>query len=336
MFHAGKTRESNGRTAKGAVLGLALLVPGIVSCAAAGHEDDLEAADALGVEEARSAGVGAAEASAAVDPNRGGEIDPSKDGPFKSTTLKKVGPDAGYTVYLPRELGANGFKHPIIAWMSGGGTTHALYPLLPRLATHGFVVVAADVVPGIGTEVALGKKMLAGLDWTVAENARTGSPLMGKLDTGKLAAMGYSMGSLATFTIAGDPRLTTTVHISGGNFDQNKERVRNLRAPAAFLCGTPKASCSNILSNQCDIAAAQCDTDFAKATSPVFYANFQGGHLGILTPPLSGRIGTLATAWLRFRLLGESERATNFVGRSCTTCTDPKWKVQQRDLDALD
>ena len=70
--------------------------------------------------------------------------------------------------------------------------------------------------------------------------------------------MGYSMGSLATFTIANDPRLTTTVHISGGNMVP--ERVNNLHAPAAFFCGIPGDASCNILSTDCDIAAANCDT----------------------------------------------------------------------------
>lgn len=82
--------------------------------------------------------------------------DLSQDGPFPSTTMLGVGPDGGHTVYLPSELGGAGLPHPVIGWMSGGGTMHKACPLLPRLATHGFIVVAADVVPGIGEEAMLG------------------------------------------------------------------------------------------------------------------------------------------------------------------------------------
>jgi hypothetical protein len=80
-----------------------------------------------------------------------------------------------------------------------------------------------------------------------------------------------------------DPRLTTTVHISGGNMVP--ERVNNLRAPAAFLCGLLGPSTCNLLSPDCDIAAFNCDTDFAGAKTPIFYGNFPGGHLGILSSP---------------------------------------------------
>lgn len=112
--------------------------------------------------------------------------------------------------------------------------------------------------------------------------------------------MGYSMGSLATFTIASDPRLTTTVHISGGNFVP--ERVKNLRQPAAFLCGRTGDATCNLLSPDCDIAAAQCDRDFANATTPVFYGRFPAGHLGILQEPHANRIAAAVTGWLRWKL----------------------------------
>jgi hypothetical protein len=278
------------------------------------------------------------EAGPAEDAGGGGVLtgpfpavtDFAKNGPYTSTTLKNTGPNGSYTVYLPTMLAPNGAKNPIVGWMSGGGTTHDLYPLLPRLATHGFVVVAANVVPGIGEEANLGKQIIAGIDWALAENEKSGSMLFGKLDSTKIASMGYSMGSLSTFMIASDPRLTTTVHISGGNMAP--DRIGNLRAPAAFICGTPAASCG-ILDGNCDIAAANCDTDFNGAKTPVFYANFAGGHLGILLAPLQDQIGALATMWLRWKLMSDRSLDVKFLGDACEVCQDKSWsKVQRKNL----
>lgn len=248
--------------------------------------------------------------------------DLSKPGSFKSTTLTRTGPSGKYTVYLPQDLGQNGAKHPIVGWMSGGGSLPSAYTLLPRLATHGFVVVAAEVSPGVGQEVELGRQILAGIEWAIAENARSGSPLFGKLNTKRTASIGYSMGALASFTIASDPRITTTVHISGGN--QQADRIKNLRNPAAFICGTTSGG---------DIAAANCDRDFKNATTPVFYANFKGGHLGIRQEPTASQIAALTTTWLRWKLMDDSTLASTFVGTNCKACTDPAWKVQQKNLD---
>jgi hypothetical protein len=252
----------------------------------------------------------------------------AKDGPYQSTTLENAGPSNNYTVYMPTMLAPGGAKNPIVGWMSGGSTTHTLYPLLPRLATHGFVVVAANVTPGIGEEEMLGKQIIDGIDWVLAENMRSESMFFGKLDATKIASMGYSMGSLSTFTIANDPRLTTTVHISGGNMDA--QRINNLHAPAAFICGIPGDDSCSILDDTCDIAAANCDTDFAGAKTPVFYANFNGGHLGILLPPTEDQIGTLATTWLRWKLMSDRSLDSKFLGDQCEVCKDTSWKKVQR------
>ena len=295
----------------------------------AGHAGS-DAADGGG-----TAGTGAAGSAGEPTPTTGPfppVADFGADGPFTATMMNNVGPSGGYTVYLPSELAPDGAKNPIVGWMSGGSTTHTAYTLLPRLATHGFVVVAANVVPNLGQEVQLGQQIIAGIDWAIAESEKPDSPFYGKLDSTKVAAAGYSMGSLATFTIADDERLTTTLHISGGNMPAMNQSIAKLREPAAFICGKPGDAACNILSTDCDIAAANCDLDFQDATTPVFYANFEGGHLGILTAPISDRINALSTAWLRYQLMGDTTLRSMFVGDQCEVCTDPDWKVQQKNL----
>lgn len=303
----------------------------------ASDDDDDDEPDASESDEAQSdagASVDAGDEDAEASdpgPRFPSVSDLSKDGPYGSTTLRGVGPGGGYTAYVPEELAPDGAKNPIVGWMSGGGTTHTSYPLLPRLATHGFFVMAADVTPGIGQEAMLGEQIIAGIAWAIAESEQSGSDFYGKLDSTKLASMGYSMGSLATFMIADDPRLTTTVHISGGNMAP--ERVQNLHAPAAFICGIPTPGCSSLLSSECDIAGANCATDFQNATTPVFYATFPSGHVGILTPPFSEAIGTLATTWLRWKLMDDASLAEQFLGPDCELCTDPDWKIERKNLE---
>jgi len=219
------------------------------------------------------------------------------------------------------ELAPGGAKNPVVAWMSGGGSTPSQYELLPHLASHGFVVVASNTSPGVGEEVELGKELIEGIDWILEENKAEASPFFEKLDATKVASMGYSMGALATTTIAADPRLTTTVHISGGNM--MTDRVKMLHAPAAFVCGASGV----------DIAGANCATDFDTAMSPVFYAVFKDGdHLGVRTQPYAGRIQVLVTGWLRWQLMSDVSLANMFVGDQCTLCKDPNWTVKQKGL----
>jgi len=268
---------------------------------------------------AAGVGGGAAGAGAATGPSFPSVTDLSANGPYPSMTVQRTGPGGTYTIYRPAQLAPGGLKHPIVGWMSGGGSTPSGYPMLPHLATHGFVVVASNTAPAIGEEESLGKEIIAGIDWVLAENAKSDSPFFEKLDATKIASMGYSMGALATTTIAGDPRLTTTVHISGGNMVT--DRIKMLHAPAAFLCGASGV----------DIAGAGCVTDFDAATVPVFYGVFNGGdHLGVLTSPYSGRIQIVVTGWLRWQLMRDASLKPMFVGDQCTVCKDTNWTVKQK------
>jgi dienelactone hydrolase len=244
-----------------------------------------------------------------------------KDGPHKAKTVMNTGPGGKYTIYQPEELAPGGVKTPFVAWISGGGSSPSAYSLLPRLATHGFMIVASNTVPNVGQQEALGKEQVAAVDWVIAENERSGSDLFGKMDITKVAAMGYSMGGLASTASGADPRWTTTVHVSGGNGDGS---IKKLHAPAIFLCGT---------SADGDIAGDNCKTDFEQAMTPVFFGIFKGGsHVAITTSPYKERITTVITGWLRWQLMGDQGLKSMFVGDQCTLCKDANWTTQQKNL----
>jgi hypothetical protein len=267
-----------------------------------------------------AAGANAAGASGAATPTISAE-DLMKDGPYKSMTVMSTGPGGSYTIYQPAELAPGGVKTPFVAWISGGGSSPSGYTLLPRLATHGFLIIASNTVPNVGQQAALGEEMVAAVDWVIAENEKADSSLFGKMDTTKVAAMGYSMGALAASSAGADPRWTTTVHVSGGTSDGS---IKNLHAPAIFLCGT---------SADGDIAGDNCANDFEETTAPVFFGIFKGGsHVAITTSPYKERIATAITAWLRWQLMGDQGLKSMFVGDQCTLCKDTNWTVQQKAL----
>jgi dienelactone hydrolase len=275
--------------------------------------------------------AGSGGASASTGPSPFGNIqveDLAQNGPYASTTTNFSGPNGNYTIYHPRELGTNGVKHPVVNWMSGGSTNPAMYPLLPHLATHGFVVVASNTTPTIGAQVALGQEMVAGLDWILEQNKTSGSPFFGKIDETKIGAMGYSMGGLATTTIVDDPRLTTTVHVSGGTGNQGGiEKFDKLHAPAAFLCGGTTGDSS------VDIAGDNCKLDFDYIkTQSVFYGKFHGDHLCSLMAPCQTWLMTAQTGWLRWQLMNDQPLKAMFVGEQCGLCKDSNWTVQQKNL----
>ncbi len=262
---------------------------------------------------APAAGSGAAGSGAPPANGIPEAADLGEKGPFMAATTENSGPGGGYTVYAPAELGRDGLKHPFVTWGNGATTVPSLFALLPHLASHGFVVIASN------NAFVTGAELKAGIDWLEMENGRADSPFYQKLDPTRVASFGYSLGSLGTFEIAADPRLKTTVHISGGAM--NKSVVPNLKHPAAFLCG-----------DDSDIANANCDSDFDLATVPVFYGVFPGDHLGILGA-FAGQLNEATTGWFRWRLFGDTKLDAMFVGPDCTLCKDSRWVVKQKDLD---
>jgi hypothetical protein len=240
----------------------------------------------------------------------------TSSGGFTAVTKTGVGPGSGFNVYHPRELGQNGLKHPVLTWGNGAVTTPDLYPLLPALATHGFVVIAAQ------TSFVDGATLKQGLDWMLAQNGASGE-FQGKLDATKVASFGYSLGSLATYDIGTDPRLTTTVHISGGLMGSDRSKATAIKVPTAYFCDK-------------DETGPNCDGDFAaQHTNPTFYGRVPGAtHVDyVLDTAFIDRMNAPVIGWLRWRLMGDQAMAAMFSGPNCTLCKDPAWEVMKKNMD---
>lgn len=254
---------------------------------------------------AGSGGAASPAAGAAAPAASGTKLEPvtsiAEDGPYPTTTDAEADGGAGYVVY-PTELGANGFKHPVFVWGTGSGSIPMQYAMhLTRLASHGFVVYSAD------TDSVTGPLLTAGIDYLFAENDRADSPLYQKLDLTKLGVGGHSLGSLSTYDIADDPRITTTVHVDGGQFDGMGGP--RLHKPVLFICGEDSWGTPN------------CNADYEGTSVPIFYTRIAGligaeGHIMAADAGLE-----IWLAWLRWQLGGEEERRADFLDPMCTFCT---------------
>jgi hypothetical protein len=263
--------------------------------------------------------------------------DPGATGPFGIAETDNVGPGNNYTVIAPMQLGQNGIKNPILVWSPGAGANPAIYQtLLNHIASHGFVVVSYN-------STAQGSDMTAGIDWIVSQSTTQGSAYYNTVDTTKIAAGGQSAGSLATFAIANDTRLTTTLHINGGTFAPHTD-VSNLVYPAEFICGDDPDGGDGL--TQGDLARPNCDIDFQMATAPVWYGDVIGStHTTVIDDAYGSGFGTspmdplkkqylaAAAAWLRWQLAGDLTMKALFVGANCGFCLQTStWTVQQKNL----
>ncbi|SNT62295.1 hypothetical protein SAMN05421812_11434 [Asanoa hainanensis] len=231
----------------------------------------------------------------------GGSLPPVSDvtrpGPYAVTVDQTAGPDDdGWLVY-PTNAGQNGVDHPILVWGPGAGSGPADYSdMLRQWASHGFVVYSE-------VSSSSGAYMVAALDWLEDQNASPSSPLYQDLDTSAVAFGGHSRGSIGTFDVADEPRLTTTIHVAGGSFDGNGPD--NLRKPTLYIGGDE------------DFATANMERDYTNTDVPVWFTVLDGtDHI------YATRNGQhIITAWLRWQLAGESfRRTTDFLSPTCTFC----------------
>jgi hypothetical protein len=248
--------------------------------------------------------------------------DPWAPGSYPTTSVPG---DGDLTVFAPSDLATSARKHPVVIWDNARGIygTYAYRELLEHVASHGYIIVAAYASSPEGSEI------LAALDWILAENQRSGSPYFEKLDEKRVAAMGHAQGSVATFAVAADPCLTTTIHLSGATSEllgKGHALRDELRHPAAFLCDQAGG-----MSLPFGDASASCQDDFDSTTTPIFLATLESSEQ--LNLPLYAR-GAIVS-WLRWQLDADATMKPTFVGSSCTLCSRAGWRVQQRGLATL-
>lgn len=244
--------------------------------------------------------------------------DPSSKGPFAAKTIQNTGPDGQYTVYLPEELAPGGVLSPVVTWGNGGMTTPALYPLLPHLSSHGFVVVASN------NTMVTGDLVRAGLDWMEKQSEDASSPFYHKVDVHHAAGVGYSNGGLATLATADDPRYQTIIIISGANVraDSRAANMPKLRTSIAYLCTDDQASKGN------------CAADYAAVKVPAFFGVMKGSTHTSVLPGLLGEgkyvplLNAATTAWLRWQIAADRTFESTFAGTDCRLCTDSNWTVE--------
>ena len=259
-----------------------------------------------------------------------------------------------HTVYRPADLTKTP-RLPILLWANGGcrNTSVEFTRFLGELASHGYLVVAIGrstipflVIRGSIQAVADQKDpngnlyvqmdasyLTKGLDWAIAENARPGSPLYGKVDTSKVATLGQSCGGPQAFKAAHDPRVTTVLALNssfpttaapgmvgGANDGWTADK---LAIPAALFNGGPADS---------GYSGAEQTYKALPAKLPVLKASLTSvGHTGAYPMP-ELRYSSAVLAWLDWQLKGDAHAVSTFAGPNCSLCRDPDWWVDSQNI----
>lgn len=252
--------------------------------------------------------------------------DPAQPGPFGVDVVATAAGLDTHKLYVPGKLAENGVKHPIIVWTNGaGGSTNFYENLLRHFASHGFFVVADKMSGGNHNPEIVEQK--AGIEWAIAEAARAGSPYAGKIDAGRLAVAGHSLGSISSFASAAHPAVKASIHwsagLTGNPVNAEEAWLQGLHAPAAFFCGGGEPR-----------ALPRCSGDFEKAppSVPIFYGTVAGvGHTDVYGEPNAGQWGRAGVAWFRFALAGDESYRSWFKAPMCTLCSSP-WTGMSRGI----
>jgi dienelactone hydrolase len=260
----------------------------------------------------------------------------AEPGPYKVTSEAANG-SPGLIVFRPETLNAFPKKDtlPLMVWGNGGCAidTNRYSGFLTTIASHGFLVMGTVPVEGAARRQATADDMRAAIDWAEKENARTGSPLEGKIALDKVAVMGQSCGGFLSIVLGADPRVKTI-----GVFNSGVQKPAAGAPPSPFPTADalPKVHGPVLLING-------SDPDFMLATSlatfdminnlPVFYgARHNAGHTATVFHPGGGEYANVASNWLLWTFKGDKKAGKMFAGKNCSLCTNANWDVKSKGI----
>ena len=273
------------------------------------------------------------------------------------TTVTGASGAALYELYYPTALGQNGFLHPLLTWGNGTGAAPAQYSqLLTHMASWGFVVVASA-----SGAVGSGAELLAGEDFLVAANGQSTSAFFGKLDLTAIGAFGHSQGAggtmraMALANAAGsshrairaaitielpaqkwicfgssDPNCSSAQRYDGLDIAQGSIFFVNGSKDTLISPSTQSASTTGEQSNAAFYAAVPAGVPKAKATlTGADHNDIQDSCSGLSCAGVgpTGYLGYL-TAWMRYRLLGDTTARAAFAGTAIEINQNTSWANQ--------
>ncbi|MFE3190100.1 hypothetical protein ACFXHA_13900 [Nocardia sp. NPDC059240] len=258
---------------------------------------------------------------------------------------------SAYDIWYPTDLGANGFRHPILTWGDGTNAHPSQYDyLLRHFASWGFVVIATEnAATGSGVDIA------GAVDKLLALADDPASVFHDRLDANAIGAVGHSQGATGALNAMANSggRIRTAIPIElpaqvwclGGSCADTSRiagdsvffvngsadipispseqalprQVAGLQSIRAYYdavpSGTPKAWGTLVGPNHNDV---QGEPDCATASWPCTSGVF--GYLGY------------PTAWLAARLLGREDARLAFAAGGEFTTPNPLWTNQADDI----
>ena len=257
-----------------------------------------------------------------------------------------------HVIYRPAKLD-DAKALGVLVWGNGGCSADGASARqhLIEVASHGYVVIApGEVMSGPGATkkrearapdksgqlppvATTSADVKAGLDWALAENAKAGSALYGKIDTRALAVAGHSCGGLQALEVAPDPRIRAVLVHNSGVFTDGTNPIRGITVNKAMLdkLHTPVLY---VLGGPDDIAFPNGTDDFKRISRmPAALVQLPVGHGGTFRTANGGAVAALSVDWLEWQLRGDKSAARSFTGSNCRLCVVPGLTIEKKGID---
>jgi dienelactone hydrolase len=246
--------------------------------------------------------------------------------------------NAGLVVVYPTDISRFPRKDtmPVVVWGNGGCAINSTRygGFFSTIASHGFLVIGTAAVEGAQRRQANADDLRGAIDWAEKENARDGSPLKGKIDTGHVAVMGQSCGGFLSVALGADARVDTIGVFNSGVQPRNPNQpagpfptmdaLKDLHGPVLLINGAER-----------DFMTAQSKATYdAIQNQPAFYGARAGaGHTATVDHPGGGEYANVASNWVLWQFKGDKKAGKMFAGPKCGLCTLPTWETASKGMD---
>ena len=259
----------------------------------------------------------------------------AEPGPYQVTS-EPAFDSPGLHIYRPAALDAFPKKDtlPVMVWGNGGCAIDSsrFSGYLSTIASHGVLVIGTVAQEGAARRQETADDMRAAIDWAEKENARTGSPLAGKIAVDKVAVMGTSCGGFLSLALGADPRVKTIGVFNSGV----QNAAAGGRSPQPGPDVLPKLHGPVLLLNGGEpdfLMGASLATFEAIDHVPAFYgARHNAGHSATYFHPGGGEFANVASEWLLWTFNGDKKAGKVFAGKDCSLCTNSNWDVKAKGI----
>lgn len=224
---------------------------------------------------------------------------------------------SAFTLYFPENAQA-GERFPLLTFGNGTFCSPTFYDeLIGHVVSFGYIVIAPNT-----SNTGSAAEMLKGVDWALAQDMQSGSPIFEKVNRDQIGAFGHSQGGAGTCRAGADARIKTVVPLSGTS------APADIKGTAFFVTTGGEA-----------MSSSGIETAFNNAKGPAVYGVTMSGNHDEYTdakddPMVSGLTSDDAkqsraavAAWFDWQLKNKGENKALFVGDSCGFCKNSTWKT---------